>query len=391
MSVRKGDTIIAYGKKQVEAMQREMGELVYSSTPLDNESYHLADGSVLTSTDYSEFITYMATKVSTNPECFCTEVEWQATATLSVTGSCGKYVYDSTNNTLRIPKYNGILESTITNSDIGNLTQAGLPQLFTVQNGAHTHTSSTGNESAHTHTRGTMNISGTFQGGKSGATVSGAFTRASGVDSYTTGAADMYTISFTASRNWTGSTSAGTSHTHTVTINSAGGHTHALTWNPTIQNTNTVQPETTKILTYIIVKAIPKSIALVDFDNYASDLNQKADTDLSNLSLSQSTKHNIGRLYFPSDTYIDVTLPSSGGSVTAPADGFFACAISGTAGSSYMELAKSGVGIHATANFCGGWGANFIPVRQGDVVNVYYGGTTFTLQFFRFVYAESEV
>ena len=65
---------------------------------------------------------------------------------------------------------------------------------------------------AHTHTRGTMNITGDFQGSRSGASTgyvapSGAFVRGSGFDSYTAGGSDMYSVSFDASRSWTGETS----------------------------------------------------------------------------------------------------------------------------------------------------------------------------------------
>jgi hypothetical protein len=573
MSIRKGNNIIAYGNLTVESMARNVGEIVYSSVPLDNGNYHLADGSVLSgSGDYAEFVSYMANlynnsakspnvtiignltnsnnvlsgfstsgyaqiplpnfttadtwemvfkfrinnipsgdnynlvAASANNSCFAITISsnigmtigdgdtgwtaytgsttlvantdywvkakftgsayilslstdgttytteatytsstklpysssynfnlginrsgvlyafdgsadlnesyinvngarwWtgiiptasftdesllQATVTLSVTGSCGKYVYDPINNTLRLPKLNGMLEATVTNNAVGSLIQAGLPPLYTQESGNHTHTSTTGSESAHTHSRGTMEIKGSFQGGKSGSAVSGAFTKASGADTYTTGTADSYTISFTASKNWTGSTSAGTSHTHTVTINSNGAHTHNLTWNPTVQSSNTVQPEVTRVLAYIVIKTIIKSTSVVNFDNYTYDLNQKADKDFSNVTFSQSAKHMLGRLFFPSNTYVDVSLPASGSTLTAPADGFYSCAISGTSGSSYMELWAGG--LCATANFCGGWGATFLPVKAGDIVTVYYGGTSFTLQFFHFVYAESEV
>ena len=392
-NIYKGTELLAYGKDTVDALQKEYGELVYSSVPLNNDSYHLADGSLLTSSgDYADFVAYMGAKyTSGDTDCFTTEANWQATATLSTTGSCGKYVYDSVNGTLRIPKYNGILEASTSSSYLGDLTQAGLPTLFTQTAGAHTHAASTGTENAHTHTRGTMNISGSFQGGRSGSAVSGAFTKASGADAYTTGTADMYTITFTASRNWTGSTSAGTAHNHTATINSAGGHTHTLYWNPNnLQTTNTVQPETTKILVYIVVKRTAKSLALTNFDNITSDLNSKADKDLSNLSLSKSAKHELCTLSLPSDNYVSLTLGTSGASYSAPADGYFSAAYTGTVGSAYLQFNNLSTGMLSMASYVGGWGAAFIPVKLGDSVSVTYGGTNFSLQFFRFIYAEGE-
>ena len=45
-------------------------------------------------------------------------------------GSCGKFVYDSTNNTVRLPRIDGFIESTIDFNKLGNLTEAGLPNII---------------------------------------------------------------------------------------------------------------------------------------------------------------------------------------------------------------------------------------------------------------------
>ncbi len=71
---------------------------------------------------------------------FTDEPQWQSS--VSTYGSCGKFVYDSTNNTVRLPKVSDILQGTTDLTALGDLVASGLPQ--------------------HTHTRGSMNITGNF-------------------------------------------------------------------------------------------------------------------------------------------------------------------------------------------------------------------------------------
>lgn len=56
-----------------------------------------------------------------------TEKEWQASVTNY--GVCGKFVYDSVNNTVRLPKITGFIEGTINITTIGDLVEAGLPNI----------------------------------------------------------------------------------------------------------------------------------------------------------------------------------------------------------------------------------------------------------------------
>lgn len=108
--------------------------------------------------------------------------------------------------------------------------------------GAHTHSVSgtTGGAGSHSHTRGTMNIEGTFSGvgnvGSGAATLTGAFYRVNssahpsqGVVIANTGERDDY-FGFEAARNWTGSTSTASNHTHSfsATSGSSGSHTHTV-------------------------------------------------------------------------------------------------------------------------------------------------------------------
>ena len=104
---------------------------------------------------------------------------------------------------------------------------------------AHSHTGSTGDESGHTHTRGTMNITGRFpsQGGYSSDLnamnnacigpfyYDGSDTANSQyVCGYHGWIGGSENILFDASRKWTGSTSGGTAHSHTVSVSDTGGN-----------------------------------------------------------------------------------------------------------------------------------------------------------------------
>ena len=86
----------------LNSCKRNVGEIVESTIPLTDAGLHLLDGALLTSGSYGDFITYMATVYSSHPELFTTEADWQAS--VSAYGICGKFVYDSVNSTIRLPK-----------------------------------------------------------------------------------------------------------------------------------------------------------------------------------------------------------------------------------------------------------------------------------------------
>lgn len=81
---------------------RSIGERFTSTLPVTDPSVHALDGSVLISGIYSDFVTSIAKLASQYPEYFCTEQEWQNAVTQN--GYCDKYVYDSENQTVRLPK-----------------------------------------------------------------------------------------------------------------------------------------------------------------------------------------------------------------------------------------------------------------------------------------------
>ena len=215
---------------------RNLGEIVTSTIPLSDSGLHLLDGALIQGTgSYADFVTYMASIYNSSLNYFCTESEWQTS--VSTYGVCGKFVYNSTNNTIRLPKLTGFTEGTIDITKLGNLTQAGLP-----------------------------NITGTIPGENSNvpnwwSSVSGAFYQTSTGSTYGfNGPTDQddYKVGFDASRS-----------------------------SAIYGRSNTVQPQSVKVLYYIVIATSQKTEIEVDIDEIATDLNGKADVDLSNVPTSK--------------------------------------------------------------------------------------------------------
>ena len=118
---------------------RNMGEVVLSTIPLVDASLHLLDGALIAADGiYAEFVTYIASLVSSYPSLFVTEQVWQETA--SSQGTCEKFVYDSVNGTLRLPLYgNKIVTSSINDiPTLGNGDTPTLDQIWGITTGGDT-------------------------------------------------------------------------------------------------------------------------------------------------------------------------------------------------------------------------------------------------------------
>lgn len=151
---------------------------------------------------------------------------------VSTYGVCGKFVYDSVNNTVRLPKITGITEGTTDIAALDDLVEAGLPNIV----GA-----------------GGVNFDTT-----QGSEVGGAFyTSASSgkVASNTSGTYLAYRTNMDVSR-----------------------------YNSIYGNSTTVQPQAIKVLYYIVIATSTKTDIQVDIDEIATDLNGKADVDLNNIT-----------------------------------------------------------------------------------------------------------
>ena len=208
---------------------RNIGEIVTSTIPLTDAGLHLLDGSLLQYASYKDFIDYIASICNASLSYFCTEADWQTAVTNY--GVCGKFVYNSTNNTVRLPKITGFIEGASGTTNLGDVTGAGLP-----------------------------NITGSaYSGGQGIYTVcDGAFTLDSTLTKYI---------------------NAGSTASRSSQMNFDASNCSSI-----YGNSNTVQPQSTKVLYYIVIANTTKTAIEVDIDEIATDLNGKADTDLSNVA-----------------------------------------------------------------------------------------------------------
>ena len=203
-----------------DVSERNIGELVYSLVPVADSGLHLLDGNLLDGTGiYADFYNYMVGIQSTAPQIFCSESDWQTS--VSTYGVCGKFVLDTANNTIRLPKITGFIEGTVTASELGALVEAGLP-----------------------------NITAGLSMGDRGANISG------------TGAAQAH--SFTSSKF---TSQASTASTHD------GWDIDASRSSAVYGNSNTVQPQSVKGYVYIVIANTAKTPVQVDIDNIATELN----------------------------------------------------------------------------------------------------------------------
>lgn len=249
---------------------RNIGEMVFSLLPQTDATLHLADGSLLDGSGiYERFVSYIANLYGEGPEhpaYFTTEEEWQES--VETYGVCGKFVYNASANTVRLPKVTGLIEGTLDINTLGMLTEAGLPNMDA--NGLHTHS------------RGTMDITGTFRS-IDNINLSGAFYQTAGAVGSVGGGSEVpsYINNFSAARSWTGSTSQEGTHTHTM--------------GSLLGKSNTVQPQTIKGYIYIVVATYVKTDDIeVDIDNVITDLNGKANIALDNLTPA-GEKHFINK------------------------------------------------------------------------------------------------
>lgn len=82
-------------------------QTIISELPLTDANLHLKDGALLSGSGaYSAYVDLIAELYNggTASSSFCTEAEWQTSNTNY--GFCNKFVYDSVNNTVRLPKVN---------------------------------------------------------------------------------------------------------------------------------------------------------------------------------------------------------------------------------------------------------------------------------------------
>ena len=125
----------------------------------------------------------------------------------------------------------------------------------------------------------------------------------------------------------------------------------------------------------------------IDYGQILEALNDKTDRDLGNLSAEGRVAG--GGLAFPGTAYVDLTINQSGGTYVAPASGYFAVkkrTNSNMASCYFIDVitGMQSVGIRASGDDA----CCFLPVPAGRTVELHNSGSTGSITYLRFIYAE---
>lgn len=369
MSLYLGENLIS-GSKPINLGVRNIGEVFLSPLPITDAGAHLLDGGlILGGGIHQGFIDYIANLYTENTSAnyFCTEAQWQAS--VSQYGVCGKFVYTEgvqsyyawntalgdiyytlteekaapyyykedgvfvettslpslttrasqydeigTPSTVRLPKVTGIIEGTTDIATLGNLVEAGLPNIAGSISTLIPWTSASGTGALYSTSK-----SYNFVNGQNSQTV---------VDG----------IYIDASRS-----------------------------NPTYGNSTTVQPQTIKYFVYIVIATSTKTDTQTDIDDVVTDLNGKADVDLSNMNASLSAKNEIISWGLP-DWDNKISLSTNNVVNAIPSLGYvhLNTRTATPAGLWNMKINDNIVATWYNSNTYAYGGFAFIPVKQGD-------------------------
>lgn len=246
-----------------------------------------------------------------------TEKEWQQSVTNY--GVCGKFVYDSVNNTVRLPKITGFVEGTINITTIGDLIEAGLPNITGEVAIQSPWTSASENGALKTTTQ-----SGSFVSGQT-------------------------------SQTWTNRLYFDASHSNSI-----------------YGNSDTVQPQSIKVFYYIVIATSTKTNIEVDIDEITTDLNGKADVDLSNMNASQTAKEIIVSWGMPDwSAGIDIAVPVQATPYICPSNGVYVfCFLSNVSGSTFLYIngVKTANIISQSTNYNRNRQSSSVVLAKDDVI-----------------------
>lgn len=225
-------------------ISRNIGEIVPSTIPLTDAGLHLLDGALLQYGSYSAFVDYMADLYDSGdyPDLFDTEANWQTAVTTY--GVCGKFVYDSVNNTVRLPKYgNQMITKTSAISTASTVPVVGNGVTLGLTDGTNTYGLSWNGGSPKYYAT-LSNDAGSSVGTSSGSNING------------------------------------------------NGLTFGVTTDPTksglVADISSIKNYPLDCYYYIVIATTTKTSIQVDIDEIATDLNGKADVDLSNVPSSKA-------------------------------------------------------------------------------------------------------
>lgn len=313
---------------------RNIGETVFSLAPLSDAGLHLLDGSVLSAGGmYAEAVAHFAALQADYPNLFVTEAAWQTS--VSTYGVCGKFVYDSGAGTLRLPKVTGHIAGTIDPTAIGDLIEAGLPNI-TGKTAARTLSTTTGAEGAF------------YRGSANGTSFS------------VSGTERFYELFIDASRS-----------------SSIYG------------NSDTVQPQAIKGFVYMVVSNRTKTQIVADIDEISADLQLKADVDLGNVTSAGQVR--MAHAAMPkAGVKEDISITGESMTYIAPADGYVVGECRRSTQQHSVSIYVSGGATSQSISPVGLWNATVtIPVSKGDtvIIEFYSRDNIYDTRYLGFIYA----
>ena len=270
-------------------------QIIQSPVPLTDANLHLLDGALLSGSGaYSAYVAMMGSLHDADPTatCWTTESDWQTSVTTY--GECGKFVFDSVNNTLRLPKLKSFIQATTAANELGSLVEAGAPNI-------------TGDV-----TVGRSGLAWQVENVYGGALYNGH--SHTGIFEEVSRVAPASSLAFDASRS-----------------------------NPIYGKSNTVQPQAIKYYFYIVIgTVVSKTDIQINIDNVMTDLDGKADKDLSNVTApTQAFKDMVTSWITPDySSGIRVGPLSSGQAWKAPANGILINVVKSPAGGAFLSHTK---------------------------------------------------
>ena len=117
------------GVSIVPADRRNIGELVFSSLPLNDANLHLADGTYIARGAYSDFYDYVLSLYNLGNQAVVSYSSW-ADSKAANGGPIGRYGVDTTNQRIYLPDFsNTFVEGTNTAAELGSFIAAGVPNI----------------------------------------------------------------------------------------------------------------------------------------------------------------------------------------------------------------------------------------------------------------------
>lgn len=317
--------------------QRDIGQIIMSTIPLTDAGLHLLDGSLLSSGSYADFVDYIASLYNSGDytAIFDTEDNWQSAVTTY--GVCGKFVYDSVNGTVRLPKYNNKIYTKLSTAPVymdSRANSSGLTALNLY--------TSEGNTPSSKYSQSGMST----------------------------------TLGITSGQVWQYDVDSNTFQNH------AQVYTKAIT---DLSNMAALDG-----YYYIVIATATKTDVQVDIDEIATDLNGKADVDLTNVNASGTSRGASWAM--PSNTYDNLTIGASDTTYTAPANGYFYIECSGSSTSNfnvYIQNQTAGIASGCPLAYNYTLGHFYIAAKKGDVCLLHYQSNV-SITTFKFIYAKGE-